>query len=486
VPARVLRAAVAAAVVLAAGFVCVWVGRAWNDSRVPGRYDATALGPVDLGGGALAHHHHGGPGGAEGVSVAALRERGTPDVRFTLTAGHATVRLPSGRSVHGLAFDGRVPGPELRVRQGDLVQVTLVNRDVREGVSIHWHGVDVPNGEDGVSGMTQDAVPVGGRFTYRFRAEDAGTYWYHSHQHSADEVRRGLFGALVVAPRGPAQGLDLVVAAHQVGGPLALFPTGGRMHRRPAPGTSVRLRLLNADDHAHEFGLGGTTFRVVGIDGRELEAPALVRAQTLAVPAGGRYDVAFTMPRSPVTLGARGTSDRILLGRGEALVDFSRRLDLTSYRAHAPAVPTRFDRTFRIELGRKLGFFHGGVKIGRQWSINGKIHPHMPMLVVAEGEVDRIVFVNRSGAPHPMHLHGHHMLVMARDGRPVTTPWLVDSLDVGPGERWDVAFRTDNPGIWMLHCHNLPHAAKGLVTHLAYEGVHTPYRMGSASGNEPE
>ena len=55
-----------------------------------------------------------------------------------------------------------------------------------------------------------------------------------------------------------------------------------------------------------------------------------------------------------------------------------------------------------------------------------------------------------------------------------------------PGERWDVSFHTDNPGIWMLHCHNLPHAAKGLVTHLAYEGVRTPYRMGSASGNEPE
>jgi FtsP/CotA-like multicopper oxidase with cupredoxin domain len=482
---RALRAAAAVVAALAVVAAIVWAARAWNDSRVPASYDATALGPLDLGGGAPLHHHHGAlPAG--GVSVAALRGRGTPDVRFTLTAGHAKVRLPSGRSVDGLAFDGRIPGPELRVRQGDLVEVTLVNRDVREGVSIHWHGVDVPNGEDGVSGMTQDAVGVGDRFTYRFRTEDAGTYWYHSHQRSADEVRRGLFGALVVTPRAPSPGLDLVVAAHSFGGPLALLPTRGRMHRRPAPGTAVRLRLLNADDHAHEFGLGGTPFRVVGIDGRELEAPAVVRGETLAVAAGGRYDVAFTMPRSPVALAARGTSDRISLGRGEAAVDFSRQLDLTRYRAKAPAVPRHFDRTFRLELGRKLGFFHGGVKFGRQWSINGKIHPHMPMLMVAEGETDRMVFVNRSGAPHPMHLHGHHMLVLAHDGRPVTTPWLVDSLDVGPGERWDVAFRTDNPGIWMLHCHNLPHAAKGLVTHLAYEGVHTPYRMGSASGNEPE
>src|SRR4051812_18468070 len=482
---RALQAALAVVAALAFVAGLVWVGRAWNDSRVPARYDATARGPVDLGGGAPLHHHdHGAPGG--GVSVAALRGRGTPDVRFTLTAGHATVRLPSGQTVDGLAFDGRIPGPELRVRQGDLVEVTLVNRDVREGVSIHWHGVDLPNGEDGVAGMTQDAVPVGGRFTYRFLAEDAGTYWYHSHQHSADEVRRGLFGALVVEPREPSPGEDVVVAAHTFGGTHALLPSGGRMHRRVAPGTPVRLRLLNADDHVHEFGLGGTSFRVVAIDGRELEAPAALRAQALAVPAGGRYDIAFAMPRLPVTLAAKGSSDRISFGRGNATVDLSRQLDLTSYRARAPAVPTRFDRTFRIEIGRKLGFFHGGVKLGRQWSINGKIHPHMPMLVVAEGEVDRIVYVNRSGSPHPMHLHGHHMLVLARNGTPVRTPWLVDSLDVRPGERWDVALRTDNPGIWMLHCHNLPHAAKGLVTHLAYEGVHTPYRMGSASGNEPE
>ena len=481
---RALQAASAVVVTLVLVAAVVWAARAWNASRVPARYDATALGPVDLGGAPPVHHHHGAA--VDGVSVAALRGRGTPDVRFTLTAGHAKVRLPSGRVLDGLAFDGRIPGPELRVRQGDVVEVTLVNRDIRDGVSIHWHGVDVPNGEDGVAGMTQDAVPVGGRFTYRFRAEDAGTYWYHSHQRSADEVRRGLFGALVVEPRDPPPGDDLVVAAHSFGGPVALLPSGGRMHRRVAPGTPVRLRLLNADDHAHEFGLGGTAFRVVGIDGRELQAPEVVRAQTLAVPARGRYDVAFAMPRSPVTLAAKGSSDRISLGDGEATVAFSRMLDMTTYRARAPAVPARFDRTFRIELGRKLGFFHGGVKLGRQWSINGKIHPHMPMLMVAEGEVDRIVFVNRSGSPHPMHLHGHHMLVLARNGRPVTTPWLVDSLDIRSGEQWDVAFRTDNPGIWMLHCHNLPHAAKGLVTHLAYDGVHTPYRIGTGTGNEPE
>ena len=131
------------------------------------------------------------------------RSSGPPDARFTLTAAQATVRLPSGRKVDALAFNGMLPGPELRVHQGDLVAVTLFNRDMDRGVSIHWHGVDLPNAMDGVAGVTQDAVPPAQRFTYRFRANQVGTFWYHTHQGSVDEVRRGLFGAFVIEPRSP-------------------------------------------------------------------------------------------------------------------------------------------------------------------------------------------------------------------------------------------------------------------------------------------
>ena len=86
------------------------------------------------------------------------------------------------------------------MRQGDLVEVTLVNEDIEQGVTIHWHGIDVPNAEDGVAGVTQDAVLPGERYVYRFRAEQVGTFWYHTHQASSKEVRRGLFGAIVIEP----------------------------------------------------------------------------------------------------------------------------------------------------------------------------------------------------------------------------------------------------------------------------------------------
>ena len=111
------------------------------------------------------------------------------------------MRLASGQEVNAWTFNGSAPGPELRVRRGDLVQVTLVNKDIGDGVTIHWHGLDVPNAEDGVAGVTQNAVEPGGRYVYRFRPEQVGTFWYHTHQDASQGVRQGLFGALVIDPK---------------------------------------------------------------------------------------------------------------------------------------------------------------------------------------------------------------------------------------------------------------------------------------------
>jgi FtsP/CotA-like multicopper oxidase with cupredoxin domain len=86
-----------------------------------------------------------------------------------------------------------------------------------------------------------------------------------------------------------------------------------------------------------------------------------------------------------------------------------------------------------------------------------------------------------------MHLHGHHVLVLSRDGVPASgSPWWSDTLNVRPGESYVVAFRADNPGLWMDHCHNLKHAADGLTMHVAYTGVSTPFEVGTAHHNTPE
>src|SRR5690242_6862088 len=136
-----------------------FLGYSWWQSRLPGSYDVTSYGAVDDGGAQPIAHDH--------FSVAALTgPKGRPDYSVTLTAEQAPVRLSSGQEVNAWTFDGSAPGPELRVRKGQLVQVTLVNKDIGDGVTIHWHGLDVPNAEDGVAGVTQNAVTPGGRFVY--------------------------------------------------------------------------------------------------------------------------------------------------------------------------------------------------------------------------------------------------------------------------------------------------------------------------------
>ena len=172
--ATLLKAAVAVGVLLLLAGVLA-LGRMWWESRLPGTYNVMDFGSHDFGGGSVPPGHE----AAGTIDVASLTgpQGGAPDARFTLTARRGKVRLASGRTIDALTFNGKSPGPELRVRRGRLVEVTLKNEDVDSGVTIHWHGVDVPNAEDGVAGVTQDAVMPGGSHTYRFRPDQEGTLW---------------------------------------------------------------------------------------------------------------------------------------------------------------------------------------------------------------------------------------------------------------------------------------------------------------------
>jgi FtsP/CotA-like multicopper oxidase with cupredoxin domain len=482
---RALSAVALLALLLVVGFVA----KAWYDSRLPGTYDVMAYGTADYGGGTPGlHERHSGTSVRELVAAP-----GRPDVRFTLTAKKARIRLDSGREVDALTFDGRVPGPELRVHQGDLVAVTVVNQDLGDGISVHWHGVDVPNREDGVAGVTQDAIPPGRSYTYRFRADQLGTFWYHSHQRSASQVARGLYGAFVIEPRTPppADTLDLTVPVHTFGGHRAFGTSDGLARRPVAAGRPVRLRVINTDDTPHAFFLRGVPFRVLAVDGVDLTDPEPIEAAKLNLGAGGRYDLGFTMPSSAVTLGEFRTHAGIVFGPPPATesppVEPKNEFDPGAY-GRAPRLPFtlagHFDREFKVEISKKLGFLDG--KPGRHWAINGKLYPNVPMPVVRKGELVKITFVNDSGTVHPMHLHGHHVLVLSRNGKPVRTPWWADILDVGGHDTYEVGFRALNTGIWMLHCHNLRHAGNGLVMHLTYDGVTTPFRVGGNAHNHPE
>jgi FtsP/CotA-like multicopper oxidase with cupredoxin domain len=468
-----------------------FVGRVWYDSRLPSAYAAMDFATVDYGRGPAVHHS-----GHTAVSVADLTgpQTARPDLRVTLRSKKAKIRLASGRTIDAWTFNGQVPGPELRVRQGGLVEVTLVNDDIDEGVSIHWHGVDVPNGEDGVAGVTQDAVMPGGRHVYRFRAEQVGTFWYHSHQVSSTQVRRGLYGAFVIERRMPRRGVDLTLVAHDFNGRAAFGLSDVRTAKLVHPGTPVRLRLINTNSAGERVIVAGAPFRVVAIDGTDVNGPTPIEDKTLLVGGGARYDVFFVMPDYSVAVRLDGSStgfvlhadasDRQIRSGGPVDGDF----DPATYGRPKPTVlgsTTRFDREFVLDIGKKVGFIDG--RPGYHWSVNGKLFPHTPMFMVRRGDLVKVRIVNNTGSVHPMHLHGHHVLVLSRNGRRATgSPWWVDTLNVERDAEYEVAFVADNPGIWMDHCHNLGHAADGLTMHVAYEGVTTPFRIGGDGHNHPE
>jgi FtsP/CotA-like multicopper oxidase with cupredoxin domain len=475
--------------------IVVPLGWMWWASRLPGSYSAMDMGELDYGGGAaadhdLAHMHH----GASSVSVVDLNTdaKRKADVVVDLTARQGKVKLASGATVQGYSLNGKSPGPLIEATVGQLVEVRLHNESVKGGVALHWHGVDVPNAQDGVAGVTQDAVTVGKEHTYRWVAPDAGTYWYHSHQLSNDQVAGGLLGGILIHPKAPERGVqDVVALSHLYADTPTIDGRTGDVAVPAEPGERVRVRLVNTDN-GQQNAWSGVPFLVRAIDGGDLSGPTAVDDRSIAIPAGGRADLEVRVPKD-------GSAARVQLSGEVALVigpagsraarveQPSKEIDLIGYGRPAPVGidTTHPDRKFEYSVGRRPGFLNG--RPGMWWSVNGKLYPDMPMFVVRRGDVVRVRISNHSGQSHPMHLHGHHAVVLSRNGIKTSgSPWWFDSLEVKNDESFDIAFVADNPGIWMDHCHNLKHARQGLVTHLMYEGVTTPYKLGEDSGNEPE
>jgi FtsP/CotA-like multicopper oxidase with cupredoxin domain len=495
---RWLRIAVPIVAALAVVVPLAWY---WVQSLTPARYSVMSMGYVDMGtspgtmstsmDGMHSGHAAGDTVRARSVTDLIADPRRPADVRVDLVTRQQMLSI-GGRSVAGYTVNGTSPGPEIRARVGQLVEVHLTNESVKAGVALHWHGVDVPNAMDGVAGVTQDRVPVGGHFTYRFVVNRAGTYWYHSHQVSDVQVSGGLLGALVVLPQKALPDVDVTATAHIYGGVRTINGQPGTLRVDAQPGKPVRVRVINTDNGPMQVWTD-TASRVVAIDGNDVNGPTDLVGRAVTVTAGGRADIEVTPP-------ADGTAVRVQLSKNSAVVigpasaaepaapvQPSTEFDPLSYGRPAPLGfdPDMADRSFDYSVGRRPGFVLG--RPGLFWSINGHLFPHVPMFVVREGDVVRMRIENHSGEVHPMHLHGHRAVVLSRDGvRATGSPWWFDTLNVRDGETFEIAFVADNPGIWMDHCHNLQHAAVGMVAHLMYEGVDTPFRLGKDSGNDPE
>ena len=485
--------------VLATVAIVAPLGYLWQQSLVPSSYSVMEMGTVDYGGGpwSMSGHsadggHHGGMGPTTSVTDLVADPKRRPDVKYELVTRTADLAI-GGRLVSGFTVNGTSPGPTLTLTQGQLVQITVRNESVSEGVSMHWHGLNVPNAMDGVAGVTQDAIAPGASFVYRFVAGQVGTYWYHSHQVSHTQVLGGLLGVIVVrAAKAPGPtGREVTAVAHTYGGIRTINGRPADLEAEAGPDERVRLRVVNTDNAPMEV-WASAAYRLLAVDGNEVNRPTPVEGRSTTVTAGGRADLEVTVP-------ADGAGVRVQLSRATAIVVGRRGvsvpvpaqpaedLDLLTYgtKQATGLDPSRAVRHFDYDVGRIPGFVRG--RPGLWWSINGRLYPHIPMYVVREGEIVVMRIHNGSGEVHPMHLHGHTALVLSRNGIAATgSPWWVDSLNVLDSETYEIAFSADNPGIWMDHCHNLEHAAEGMVAHLMYEGVDTPFRVGGSGSNQPE
>ena len=384
-------------------------------------------------------------------------------------------------------YNGAFPGPTLRFRQGERLRARLVNR-LPQDTTIHWHGIRLPNAMDGVPHLTQPPVPPGGEFLYEFELPDAGTFWYHPHSSSAEQVGRGLLGALIVEERTPpAVDRDLLwvlsdlrldreaQVAPDFNAPFDASHAGrlgntalvnGRVPESFAldAGERIRLRLVNAAS-ARIFRLHfeGHSPQVFALDGHPVVAHLV--SGGLRLGPGMRADLLLEASGEP---GRRyAVTDDFFARRAYRLLE----LAYTDKRAPArmlpapqlPANPLAAPDLARAErLQLVLG---GGAMRPRQpqglWSINGQSprgHAHQPMFRLKRGRSYVFEVHNDTAWHHPFHLHGVAFRALSEPHQPWRDTALVD-----PGARAEFAFVADNPGDWMIHCHILEHQEAGMM-----------------------
>jgi FtsP/CotA-like multicopper oxidase with cupredoxin domain len=438
------------------------------------------------------------------IETMKLGESSAPLKNYVLTA--QVVTQPGGPDLY--TYNGTVPGPVIHVQQGDHLHVTLINK-LPVATTIHWHGIAVPPAADGASGVTQDAVKPGETFEYDFIAREPGTYWYHSHQDTANQVPRGLFGALIVDPTGgTGDNNEPVLVFHDQRGTTAQTATKrAGQHARlvngnesalvaAKTGDKLRVRIVNAlagdmTGAPLRIALVGTAYRVVALDGHDINQPQAISANFIELGNGQRADLEFTMPADAVKILDLDNQETVTIGVGQLppIGDVStfHRFDPTTYgsplRSQIP--PTNFDLDYTITLGEHPGFRQGRKEFIH--TMNGEAFPDTPMLTVQLGQLVHLHLINQTNEYHPIHLHGHILTILNLDGSPVVgSPLQMDTVLVAPKQTADVAFLADNPGLWMLHCHVLIHAAFGMDMMVMYPNITTPFQAGSESGNLPD
>ena len=392
-----------------------------------------------------------------------------------------------------------------------------VDNKLPTSTSVHWHGIALRNASDGVPGVTQQPIEAGSSFTYQFVAPDPGTYFFHPH--TGVQIDRGLYEPLVIDdPAEPGRydhewvitlddwtdgvgtSPDDILAAfkaqngtvssgmnHDMGGmdhgmsPLGdagdvTYPhylVNGRVPAAPRtltakPGQKVRLRVINASsDTIFKLALQGHRLTVTHTDGFPVTA---TEASAVYLAMGERLDATITLGDGVFVLqaapeGKKGTPARAIVRTGSGSVptpdtrvaELDGKALLTTQLKPADSARLR-DRKPDITLDVAL---NGQMK-PYAWGLNGKRFGEDTPLAVSRGQRVRLRMTNMTMMAHPMHIHGHTWAL------PGSAGLRKDTVLIRPMETVEADLQADNPGTWMLHCHNIYHAELGMMTTLRY------------------
>ncbi|KOO13974.1 copper oxidase [Vibrio xuii] len=420
---------------------------------------------------------------------------------YDLTAEPAIAELVPGFQTNVLGFNGQIPAPTIRCRQGQEVTIRFTNK-LSEPTTIHWHGLRIPIEMDGVPFLSQPPIMPGETFVYRFTPPDAGTFWYHPHMNSVKQLGMGLVGLIIVEEVAPVefdeehelmlkhwhldrqgQWKDLMIPrlSARMGTPGEWSSVNGS-HKptyKLKANATTRLRIANVDNTiTYPIAIEGANAWVIAIDGNPIRTPYKLIQHKIG--PGMRVDIAFTAPKAGERVYVRQMKGRFPF----SLCDFEVIASDLPDQQPIPTLPLNPVPPLALDCAEEIDFvfeWEGAVSpVGkdgkvmpkfwltnkRAWEGMSKDNIPAPLATLDIGKTYIFNLKNVTQYHHPIHIHGHTFTVLELDGRKVAEPFHTDTVLLGKNGSAKAAFVADNPGRWMYHCHVIEHMKTGLMGYI--------------------
>jgi FtsP/CotA-like multicopper oxidase with cupredoxin domain len=436
------------------------------------------------------------------LGIQSPTEIAKPDA--TLRISPVKLEIAPGKIVETIGYNGSVPGPLLRFREGQNVSIQVENQTSNPEL-VHWHGLSIPSQVDGSMEEGTPFVPAHSSWRYSFTAKPSGTRWYHSHGMAGRDLKRstytGQFGFLYIEPKNnPAQyDAEVFLALHGWNGYLG---TGGdddgtldviyknfsvNSHSlghgdpiRVREGQRVIFRIVNASaTYQHRISFSGHKFTVVSLDGNPVPNPREV--EILDLGPAERIDAVVTMNQPGVWI--LGEVDEYVRHAGLGVViEYANQTGEPKWVAPARA---EWDYTIfgnsadqsaspgaKLEAAEVVPLVFKKKFAGNRWvdywTVNGKSFPKTDPIIVQANKRYRLKFDNQSDEAHPIHLHRHSFELKNFAGTP--TSGVRKDVVVIPANRIvEAEFVADNPGPTLFHCHQQLHMDYGFMTLIQYK-----------------